>query len=111
MDIDVDLDLEMKISRRELLLLLSHEVHLGHKAASNIRGTMSKDVLSIRTAQYWFHRFKNGTLELDDLPHTGRPLQVDVGLLEQLTEEDLGPTIRRLVEQLGCSHTTVESHL
>ena len=42
---------------------------------------MSKDVLSIRTAQYWFHRFKNGNFELDDLPHSGRPLQVDMDLL------------------------------
>ena len=76
MEMDIDLELETKISRRELRVLLLHEFRLGRKATeatSNICGTMGKDVLSIRTAQHWFHRFKNGNFELDDLPHTGRP--------------------------------------
>ena len=47
---EVDLELEMKLSRRELRLLLLHEFRLGRKATSNICGTMGKDVLSIRTA-------------------------------------------------------------
>ena len=73
MDMDVDHELERNISRRELRLLLLHEFRLGRKATeatSNICSTMGKDVLSIRTAQHWFHRFKNGNFELDDLPHT-----------------------------------------
>ena len=47
---EVDLELEMKLSRRELRLILLHEFRLGRKATSNICGTMGKDVLSIRTA-------------------------------------------------------------
>ena len=70
---EVDLELEMKLSRRELRLLLLHEFRLGREATSNICGTMGKAVLSIRTAQHWFHRFKNGNFELDDLSHSGRP--------------------------------------
>ena len=80
---DVDLELEMKLSRRELRLLLLHKFRLSRKATeatSNIYGTMGKTVLSIRTAQHWFHRFKNGNFELDDLPHSERPLQVDMDL-------------------------------
>ena len=55
---EVDPELEMKLSRRELRLLLLHEFRLGRKvteATSNICSTMGKDVLSICTAQYWFH--------------------------------------------------------
>ena len=84
MDMDVDLEWEMKISRRELSVLLLHEFHLGRKATeatSNICNTMGKDVLSIRTAQHWFHRFKNGNFELDDSSRFGWPLQVDIDLL------------------------------
>ena len=91
MDMDVDLELEMKISRRELRVLLLHEFRWGRKATeaiSNICSTMGKDVLSIRTAQHWFNRFKNGNFELDDLPHSGRPLEVDMEVLKQLIEED-----------------------
>ena len=91
MHMDVDLELKTKISRRELRFLLLHELRLGCKAkeaTSNITDTMGTDVLSVRSAQHCFHRFKNKDFELDDLPHTGRPLQVDVSLLRQLIEED-----------------------
>jgi hypothetical protein len=80
MDVDVDLESEMKISCKELRVLLLHEFRFGHKAkeaTSNICGTMAKDVLSIRTAQRWFKRFKNGEFELEDLPPPERSLEVD----------------------------------
>ena len=91
MDIEVDLELEIKILCRELRLLLLHEFRLGRKATEatcNICSTMGKDTLSIRTAQYCFHRFKNSNFELDDLPHTGRLSEVDMDHLKQLIGED-----------------------
>jgi transposase len=111
---DADHELKMNLSHREIRVLLLHEFRLGHKAteaANNICSTMGEDVLSIRTAQHWFNRFKNGNLELDDLPRPGRPLEVDVDLLKQLIEQDPRLTLRCLAEQLGCSHTAVEKHL
>lgn len=82
-----DHEQKMNLSRREIHILLLHEFRLGHKAteaANNICSTIGGDVLSIRMAQHWFNRFKNGNLELDDLPRPGRPLEVDVDLLQQL---------------------------
>ena len=55
MNMDVDRELEMKISSRELRVLLLHEFRLGHeatKAARNICSTMGEDALSIPTAQH-----------------------------------------------------------
>ncbi len=57
---------------------------------------MGKNALSIGTEEHWFHRFKNGNFELDDLRHTGRPLQVDMDVLKKLIEEDPTLTTRRL---------------
>ena len=113
MDIEVDLELEMKTSHAEFRLLLLFEFRLGRKAreaTSKICGTKGKNVFAIRTAQHWFHRFKNGNFELDDLLHTGRSLQVFIGLLKQLIE-DLTLTTRCLAERLGCSHIAMEIHL
>ncbi|CAF3763493.1 unnamed protein product [Rotaria socialis] len=110
---DADHELKTDLSRREIRVLLLHEFRLGRKAteaANNICSTMGEDILSIRTAQHWFNRFKNGNLELDDLHRPGKPLQVDVDLLKQLIEQDLRLTSRCLAEQLGCSHTAVEKH-
>ena len=111
---DVASELKIDLSHREIRVLLLHEFRLGHKAteaANNICSTMGEGVISIRTAQHWFNRFKNDNLELDDLPRSGRPLELDVDLLTQLIEEDPRLTLRCLAEQLGCSHTTVEKHL
>ena len=66
---------------------------------------MGEEALSICTAQHWFNRFKNGNLELDDLPRPGRSLEVGVDHLKQLIEQDPRLTSRCLAEQLGCSHT------
>ena len=55
---------------------------------------MGEDLLSICTAQHWFNRFKNGNLELDDLPRSVRPLELHLELLEQLIEEDSRLTSR-----------------
>jgi transposase len=101
MDMDVDLESEMKLSRRELRVLLLHEFGLSRKATeatSNICSSMGKDTLSISTAQHWFNRFKNDNFELDDLPQSGRPLELDVDLLTQLIEEDPRLTLRCLAE-------------
>ncbi|CAF1539266.1 unnamed protein product [Adineta ricciae] len=111
---DTDHELKMNLSRREIRVLLLHEFRLGHnvtEAASNICSTMGEDVLPTHTAQHWFNRFKNGNLELDDLPRYGRPLEVDVDLLKQLIEQDPRLTLRCLAEHLGCSYVAVEKHL
>jgi hypothetical protein len=47
MDMDVDLEFELKISRRDLRVLLLHEFRLGHKATettSNICWDVSSDL-------------------------------------------------------------------
>ena len=111
---NVDLELQMKMLRRELRLFLLHQFRWGHKATkatNNMRGTMNKNVLSIRTAQHCPHRFKNGSFELNNLPHTGRPLQADMSFLKQLIEEDPRLTTWYLTEQLGCFHTAAKTHL
>ena len=102
----------MKISRRELQLLLFHEFYLGRKATevSSICGTMGKNVVSVRTAQYCFRRFKNENFEFDDLPQPRRPLQVDIDLLKQLIEEDPTLVTRCLAQRLRRSHIAVKTH-
>ena len=114
MDTDVDRESEMNLSSKVLRVLLLREFLLGYKAteaAKNICSTIGEDALSIRTAQHWFNRFKNGNFELNDSRYSGRRLEVDVDVLKQLIEED--PTLITccLVEGLGCSHTTVKTCL
>ena len=57
---------------------------------------MGEEVLSTRTAQRWFNRFKNSNFELDDLSRSSRPMELE---------------FIDLLKQLGCFHTAVEKHL
>ncbi len=57
---------------------------------------MGEDVLSARTGQRWFKRFKKGNYELDNLPRSGRPVEIDLNQLSQLIEEDPRLTSRVL---------------
>ena len=82
---DFNIELEMKTSCRGLRLLLLCEFRLdpkAMKAVSNICGMMGKNVLFIRTAQHCSHRSTDENFKLNDLHHTGRPLQVNMGLLK-----------------------------
>ena len=72
---------------------------------------MVEDLLSIRTEQHCFNRFKNDNLNLDDLHRSGRLLELDVELLKQLIEEDPRLASPCLGGQHGCFHTTVERYL
>ncbi|CAF1660010.1 unnamed protein product, partial [Adineta ricciae] len=111
---DVDVEPKINPSHEEIRVLLLHEFRLGHEAteaANNICSTLSQSVVSIRTAQRWFNHFKNGDLELDDVPRSSRPIELDMDLLKQLIEEDPRLTLRCLAEQLECFHTTVEKNL
>ena len=83
-------ELQIEILSRDVRVLLLHEFRLSHKAteaANNICRTMGKGVLSFRTVQYWFNRFKNRNFELDDLPCSGRRREINRQVLEQLIEE------------------------
>ena len=111
---DADHQLKMNLLRREIPTILLHQFRLAHRATeadNNMCSTMGEDLLSIRSAQHWFNRFKNGNLELDDLSRPGRPLEVNVDHLKQLIEQHPRLTSQCLAEQLGCSHTAVEKHL
>ena len=70
---------------------VDYEFRLSHKttaAANNICSTMGENELSTLTTQRWLNRFKKGNFQLDDLPRSGRPMELDVDLLKKLIEED-----------------------
>ena len=91
----------MNLSRRGIRMFLLREFRPDCRtmeATNNTCNTMNEDVSSIRTAQHWFNCFKNGNMELDDLPCSSRLLELDADLPKQLIEEDPRLTSRPLAE-------------
>jgi hypothetical protein len=84
---------------------------MGRNAADaqrNVCATMGPVCVSYDTAKHGFRRFAEGNFDLDDEPHPGRAVQVNVNALEAaVEEEDPRLTRRCLAERFGCHHTAV----
>ena len=72
---------------------------------------MAHDIISTCTIQHWFNRFNNENFEFDDPSRSGRSVEVNLDQLKQFIEDDPRFTTCCLAEQLGCSHTMVETYL
>jgi len=103
-----------ELSRRDVRVLLLYEYRMGHRAAEaarNICSFMGGGVVSERDAQLWFKRFRDGQTDLDDLPRSGRPREIDDDELQKIVDSDSTLSLRDYATVLECSYTAVESHL
>ena len=104
----------MKISQREKRVLIFHEYKLGSKitkATNNITKSIDDRAVSRKTVQNWFNKFKNGILEIDDFPRSGRPETVNRDYLKNIVKEDPRITTRKIAENLHCSQKIVSRAL
>jgi hypothetical protein len=57
------------------------------QAAREICAVYGEDAMNERTAQRWFTRFKAGNFNLEDMARSGRPVEFDEDLLNELIRE------------------------
>ena len=98
----------------EIRVLLRHYWKQGYKAAAAAKKICEVEgdgVVSTRTAQNWFERFKEGLTSLDDSARSGRPVEVDSDALREPVNANPGTSTRRLSDELGVSHMTAARHL
>ncbi|UYV84040.1 hypothetical protein LAZ67_X000965 [Cordylochernes scorpioides] len=81
------------------------------EAARDICNVYGKGIIAERAAQKWFAKFKNGDLDLEDTPRSGRPSEFDEEHLKALLKEDGCQTTRELAEKMKCSAVTISNHL
>jgi [histone H3]-lysine36 N-dimethyltransferase SETMAR len=99
-------------------MLLRHSLlfcfKLGETAAEAHRKlcqAFGQDVMSERSCREWFRRFKSGDMDVEDKPHTGRPIEIDKEKLKAMIEADPKLTTRELADMLSTHYTTVDRHL
>jgi histone-lysine N-methyltransferase SETMAR len=93
-------------------------LHFGFKlqwnaseTAEHIQAAYGKDAVSVRTAQDWFKKFREGKEDLEDALRSGRPFVIADDQLNALIKADPRQSLRDLAAQLGCSYGTVQSHI
>ncbi|EYC38492.1 hypothetical protein Y032_0713g1743 [Ancylostoma ceylanicum] len=69
------------------------------------------DVVSLRTAQIWFQKFRSEDTSLEDEPGRGRIRELDDDALKSLVEADPPKTVRELAKDLQVSFSTVAVRL
>ncbi len=77
------------------------------KATESICSAYGEEALDVRTCQYWFARFRTGDFDLNDKERTGRPVEANDALLEELLQEDPRRSTRELAFEMSVSQTTV----
>ncbi|UYV83996.1 hypothetical protein LAZ67_X000847 [Cordylochernes scorpioides] len=96
---------------RHLLFFAFHQGQKAAEAARDICNVYGKGVIGERAAQKWFAKFKNGDLNLEDTPRSGRPSEFDEEHLKALLKEDGRQKTRELAEKMKCSAVTISNHL
>ena len=61
-------------------------------------------------ARKWFAKFKNGSFDIDNMPHSRRPSKFDKDHLKALLKEKSCKTSHKLVEKINCDQKTILNH-
>ena len=80
-------------------------------AAEEICAVEGEGTVHRNTAANWFKRFNSGDTSLQDLLRSGRPSEVDDGLLLESVARDPHSTTRELCVQFQASSSTISRHL
>ena len=96
----------MQNSKMHLRHSLLFQFNLGlnaSEAARNICTAYGSDAMSRNTAWFWFDRFRNGNILLQDQPKSGRPTTIDLDELKQAIESDPTLSTSNVANKLNCT--------
>lgn len=104
----------MELNKRDLRAIMYYEFAKG-SSASNCTNSMcehlSEGIVSERTVQRWFKKWKNGVLTLDDEVHTGRPLEINLDQLKEIVDSNPSFTCLDLSLEFNLSEETIRLNL
>ena len=100
-----------RVDKRQIQTIFLYEFKLGHSATAvveNINRTFGHETTSVRTAQVWFKRFREGDDDLEDKEGCGL---IDDDDLRQVVEADPWTTEPELANHLNVGTSTISGHL
>ena len=68
-------------------------------------------VIGKSTARKWFTKFKNRNFDIDNMPCSRRPSELDKDHLKALLEEESHQTSHELTEKINCNQKMILNHL
>lgn len=102
---------ETKMHVRHILLFLFRKGESAAKARRQICDVYGAKAITRRITEYWFHRFRSGSLNIKGSFIPGRPLAVKDEQILELVTNDCHVKTREIAQRLGISHSTAASRL
>ncbi|XP_026831394.1 histone-lysine N-methyltransferase SETMAR [Ooceraea biroi] len=104
----------MELSKQQIRPILLYEFKRGTNASQthrNLCEVFGQDVITVRSCQFWFEKFRNGDFNLENEPRSGRPSVIDKARLRSRVKETPDITTRELEAEFGVSHGTIINSL
>ena len=73
----MDCQVDKKLHFQHFLLFAFNRSRKASKAARDICAVYEEDIIAERTARDWLSRFKHNNFNLNDVPRSGRPVEMD----------------------------------
>ena len=96
--------------KTDIRALIFHEFSLGRKpmqALQNIIQSKGPGVVSHRTVERWYAKFRTGQENIEDQPRSGRPPTIDEDAILEAIEADPTLSTRMLAEDFNCSQRQI----
>lgn len=96
---------------RSIILYEYKKGTTARKCSLNINEAFQKELVTPRTCQRWYSKFRSGDYDLQNLPGRGRQFVVEDEVLEQVLESNPRQSCRDIAEKLNIHHSTVSRRL
>ncbi|GFW49083.1 histone-lysine N-methyltransferase SETMAR [Trichonephila clavipes] len=79
------------------------------QARKKLTNVFGEGVCTVRQCQNWFAKFRSSNFDVEDEPHSGRPVEADKDAIKELV--DANRQTREIGLRLNLSNSTVYDHL
>jgi len=76
-----------------------------------VNNVYGPDIVTANHAQFWFHRFRSGNLDVKDAPRSGRPIVENGDKIMKIVESDHHVSTVSIAQELNIAQKTVWNHL
>ncbi|GFW45806.1 histone-lysine N-methyltransferase SETMAR [Trichonephila clavipes] len=96
---------------RHILLFSYRKGKNAVQARKKLTDVHGEGVLTVCQCQNWFAKFRSGNFDVEDAPHSGRPVEADKDAIKALVDTNRRITTREIGLRLNLSNSAVYDHL
>ncbi|GBL89034.1 Histone-lysine N-methyltransferase SETMAR [Araneus ventricosus] len=104
----------MELSRQQIRTIMYYEFRnkfSAHECHQKMCVCLGINTVSYDPVKVWFRKFKAGNFDIEDIPRSGRPIEVDCEQLKQIIDQDRNVSTRTIALELDVFQKTIVNAL